>query len=51
MNYTTPTLTHISDELIPGYPSYMEFGWIWEMPIFPTVGDMRKTNVGGYPVG
>lgn len=124
--HTTPTLTWMSDELIPGYNAYMEYGWIWEMPepnphihehthdydefiihigtdphdpqdlgaeiefvvgdttfvitktstlfipqglkhgpviwkrvdrphiqmgIFPTVGDMRKTNVGGYPVG
>jgi len=30
--HTTPTLTYISSLLMPGTNSYMEFGWIWEMP-------------------
>lgn len=123
--HTTPTLTYISGDLMPGRNNYMEYGWIWEMPepnphihehvhnhdeyvvhigsdphdpmelgaeiefvvgettfvitrtsalfipkglrhgpvtwkrvdrphiqmaFFPTEGDMRETNVGGYPV-
>jgi len=30
--HTTPTLTYISDKLMPGCNTYMEYGWIWEMP-------------------
>jgi len=30
--HTTPTLTYISDKLMPGCTTYMEYGWIWEMP-------------------
>ena len=30
--HTTPTLTYVSDKLITGCNTYVEFGWIWEMP-------------------
>ena len=30
--HTTPTLTYMSSQLMPGTNTYMEFGWIWEMP-------------------
>ena len=29
---TNPTLTYMSDELVPGSNIYIEMGWIWEMP-------------------
>ena len=30
--HTTPTLTYVSSELVPLINTYVEFGWIWEMP-------------------
>ena len=30
--HTTPTLTYVTDKLIPGCNLYVEYGWIWEMP-------------------
>jgi hypothetical protein len=29
---TNPTLTYMSNELVPGSNIYIEMGWIWEMP-------------------
>ena len=29
---TNPTLTYMSNELVPGSNIYIELGWIWEMP-------------------
>jgi hypothetical protein len=29
---TNPTLTYMSNELVPGSNVYIEWGWIWEMP-------------------
>ncbi len=30
--HTTPTLTYMSGQLMPGTNTYTEFGWIWEVP-------------------
>jgi hypothetical protein len=30
--HTTPTLTYLCDKQVPGVTTYIEFGWIWEMP-------------------
>jgi len=27
-----PTMTYMSNDLVPGCNTYLEFGWIWEMP-------------------
>ena len=27
-----PTMTYMSNDLVPGCNMYLEFGWIWEMP-------------------
>ena len=27
-----PTMTYMSDDLVPGCKTYIEFGWIWDMP-------------------
>jgi len=29
---TNPTLTYMSNELVPGCNVYVEIGWIWAMP-------------------
>lgn len=29
---TNPTLTYMSNELVPGSNIYIEWGWIWDMP-------------------
>jgi len=29
---TNPTLTYMSNDLVPGSNMYIEFGWIWQMP-------------------
>ena len=29
---TNPTLTYMSNELVPGSNIYIEWGWIWEIP-------------------
>jgi len=29
----SPTMTYMSNELVPGCNMYIEFGWIWDMPV------------------
>ncbi len=29
---TNPTLTYMSNELVPGSNVYIEFGWVWDVP-------------------
>jgi hypothetical protein len=50
----SPTMTYISEVQVPGIKTYIEFGWIWDIPT--TIGEMKHDkfdeivlHIGGDP--